>query len=100
MRMVWVRRSEGSDPAAGGRLEGGWGGGDVECTFEGAGFEEAEHVHAEFLQVFGEDELAGWMRAGEAFPIASENVNGLLGQSTSNVFQRPFGHFGRSLIIG
>lgn len=67
--------------------------GNGDFTFEGAGFEEAEHVHAEFLQVFWEHQLAWWMRARETFPIAGEDVDDLLGQSTSNVFQGPFGHF-------
>lgn len=59
--------------------------GSWELTFERAGFEEAEHVHAEFFQVFWEDELTGWMGAGEAFPIASEYIHSLLGQRTSNI---------------
>lgn len=29
--------------------------------FEGAGFNEAENVHAEFFEVFREDELAWWV---------------------------------------
>lgn len=92
MRIVWVRRSEGSVPAVK-RSEGGGEVGDGEFTFEGAGFEESEHVHAEFLQVFWEHQLAWRMRAGEAFSIAGEDVDGLLGQSTSDVFQCPIGHF-------
>ena len=100
MRIVCVRRSEGSEPPSlrGARLE--WGrevlGGMGERTFEGSGFEEAEHVHAEFFQVFREDQLAWWVGAGKAFPVAGEDVDGLLGQSASDVFQRSLGHLGCS----
>lgn len=72
----------------------------MELTFEGTGFEEAEHVHAELLEVFWEHQLAWWMGAGEAFSIAGEDVDGLLGQSTSDFFQCSFGHFGCSLVKG
>lgn len=60
-------------------------GGFVAC-FEGAGFGEAEYVHAEFFEVFGEDELAWWVGAGDRFAVAGEDVDRFLGQDVANVF--------------
>ena len=39
-------------------------------TFESSAFEEAEGVHAELFEVFGEDKLAWRMVAGECFSVA------------------------------
>lgn len=60
MRIVWVRRSEGSAPAVK-ELGGVRGHRAEDLAFEGSALEEAEHVHAEFFQVLREDELPRWV---------------------------------------
>ena len=62
--------------------------------FEGPAFEQAEGVHAEFLEVLGQDELAGRMGAGEGFAVAGEDVDRLLREAAADLLQRALGHAG------
>ena len=70
--------------------EDGWEG----ITFEGAAFEEAECVHAEFFEILGQDELAGRVGAREGFAVASEDVDGLFSESVTDVFEHTLRHTG------
>ena len=63
-----------------------------EGTFEGSAFEEAEGVHAEFLEVLGEDELPWRMRAGEGFAVAGEYVDCFFGEGIADVFESTLCH--------
>ena len=62
------------------------------ASFEGTGFEEAEIIHGELFEVFGQDELAGRVRAGGHAAMAGEDIDGLLGESVTDVFKRAFRH--------
>ena len=62
--------------------------GRLVAGFEGSRLYETEDVHAEFFQVFGEDELAWWMGAGEGLAVAGEDVNGFFGEGSADIFKR------------
>ena len=55
--------------------------------FEGAGFEEAEDVHSEFLEVFGEDELARGVGAGESSSVAGEDIDAFFYEGVADFFE-------------
>ena len=77
------QRGGGFEEAHGvGAAVGGFGAG-----FEGAGFEQTEGVHAELFEIFGQDELAGRVVAGEAFAVTGEDVDRFLGDGVSDVFE-------------
>lgn len=65
-------------------------------TFESPAFEEAEGEHAEFFEVFGQDELTGRMGAGKGFAVPGEDVDSLFGEGAADIFERSLGHPGGS----
>lgn len=66
--------------------------------FEGARFDQAEDVHAEFFEVFGEDELAWGVGSRTGFSVAGEDVDGFFGEGVSDVFEWAFDHSRRSCV--
>ena len=60
--------------------------------FEGSAFEQAESVHTEFLEVFGQHELAWRVGAGEGFAVAAEDVDGFFRQCTAEILEGSLGH--------
>lgn len=62
------------------------------ASFEGTRLDESKHVHAELFEVLRQDELARWTVSGEILPVASENIDCLLCQCASNVFETLLGH--------
>lgn len=61
-------------------------------TFKGPGLQKTQDIHAEFFEIFGEDELAGRVRAGEGFSVAGKDIDCLFGESASDVLNWLFSH--------